>query len=66
VGLAYTSSGFWNTEIKELCLDFTLPGYPDYTLPSKSDDLVVSALVFENRFRYQFLWSADLQCSLSC
>ncbi|KAK4481047.1 hypothetical protein RD792_011916 [Penstemon davidsonii] len=32
---------FRNTKIEDLCLDFTLPGYPDYVLPA-SDTMVVN------------------------
>lgn len=30
-----------NTKIEDLCLDFTLPGYPDYALVSDSDSKMV-------------------------
>ncbi|KAH7513016.1 hypothetical protein FEM48_Zijuj12G0151700 [Ziziphus jujuba var. spinosa] len=30
-------SSFRNTRIEDLCLDFTLPGYPDYILTSEAD-----------------------------
>lgn len=33
-------SSFRNTRIEDLCLDFTLPGYPDYVLTSQPDDVV--------------------------
>lgn len=33
-------SSFRNTRIEDLCLDFTLPGYPDYFLTSQPDLVV--------------------------
>lgn len=33
---------FRNTKIGDLCLDYTLPGYPDYVLSSASDAKTVS------------------------
>lgn len=41
------SSGFQNTKVEELCLDFSLPGYPDYILSSKNDNLMVNDNNFE-------------------
>lgn len=35
---------FRNTKISDLCLDYTLPGYPDYVLNSASDAKMVSTL----------------------
>ena len=35
---------FRNTKISDLCLDYTLPGYPDYVLNSASDAKTVSIL----------------------
>ena len=32
---------FWNTRIEDLCLDFTLPGYPDYVLSFDEDHKIV-------------------------
>lgn len=31
-----------STKIEDLCLDFTLPGYPDYVLDSESESKMVS------------------------
>lgn len=31
-----------STKIEDLCLDFTLPGYPDYALNSESQSKMVS------------------------
>ncbi|KMS95508.1 hypothetical protein BVRB_007490 [Beta vulgaris subsp. vulgaris] len=36
------SSRFRSTKIEDLCLDFTLPGYPDYVLSSGMDDVMVN------------------------
>ncbi|KAJ6864878.1 hypothetical protein NC651_035445 [Populus alba x Populus x berolinensis] len=33
---------FWNTRIEDLCLDFTLPGYPDYILSFDEDQKIVN------------------------
>ena len=41
-------SCFRNTTIEDLCLDFTLPGYPDYILTPGHDPKLVS---------YSSLWS---------
>lgn len=45
-------SSFRNTRIEDLCLDFSLPGYPDYVLTSKPDHEVRlpqnNVCVFEN------------------
>lgn len=30
-----------NTSVKDLCLDFTLPGFPDYALLSESTKMVI-------------------------
>lgn len=35
---------FQNTKIGDLCLDFTVPGYPDYVLNSAADANTVSTL----------------------
>lgn len=35
-------SCFRNTRIEDLCLDFTLPGYPDFFLASGPDHEIVS------------------------
>uniref|UniRef100_A0A5B6YR81 HECT-type E3 ubiquitin transferase n=1 Tax=Davidia involucrata TaxID=16924 RepID=A0A5B6YR81_DAVIN len=35
-------SCFWNTRIEDLCLDFTLPGYPDYVLTFGPDSEMVN------------------------
>lgn len=32
---------YHNTNIEDLCLDFTLPGYPDYLLTSSQDNSMV-------------------------
>ncbi|KAL2933844.1 E3 ubiquitin-protein ligase UPL4 [Bienertia sinuspersici] len=36
------SSMFRSTKFEDLCLDFTLPGYPDYALSSGMDDVMVN------------------------
>lgn len=36
------NSTFRSTKFEDLCLDFTLPGYPDYVLSSGMDDLMVN------------------------
>lgn len=33
---------FRHTMIEDLCLDFTLPGYPDYVLSSRTDNVMVN------------------------
>lgn len=35
---------FRNTKIEDLCLDFTLPGYPDYVVMSEPRDKIVRYL----------------------
>lgn len=35
-------SCFRKTQIEDLCLDFTLPGYPDFVLSSRPDHKMVS------------------------
>lgn len=35
-------SCFRKTKIEDLCLDFTLPGYPDFVLSSRPDNKMVS------------------------
>ncbi|CAK9164785.1 unnamed protein product [Ilex paraguariensis] len=40
-------SCFRNTRIEDLCLDFTLPGYPDYVLSSEPDLRMVNIINLE-------------------
>ncbi|KAL0555512.1 hypothetical protein IC582_009460 [Cucumis melo] len=39
---------YHNTNIEDLCLDFTLPGYPDYLLTSSQDNSMVNAKNLED------------------
>ncbi|XVE76239.1 hypothetical protein DITRI_Ditri12bG0156800 [Diplodiscus trichospermus] len=39
---------FRNTRIEDLCLDFTLPGYPDYVLSSESNHKMVNLANLED------------------
>lgn len=42
-GASVLCSAFRNTQIEDLCIDFTIPGYPDYILASGMDDLMVNS-----------------------
>ncbi|KAF8395012.1 hypothetical protein HHK36_018951 [Tetracentron sinense] len=42
-----SDSCFRNTRIEDLCLDFTLPGYPDYILTSGPDHQMVNMINLE-------------------
>ncbi|KAF9593401.1 hypothetical protein IFM89_022662 [Coptis chinensis] len=42
-----SDSCFHNTRIEDLCLDFTLPGYPDYLLKSEHDHKMVDMFNLE-------------------
>ncbi|CAN0926806.1 E3 ubiquitin-protein ligase UPL4 [Linum grandiflorum] len=39
---AHFDACFRNTRIEDLCLDFTLPGYPDYALDANQDNKMVN------------------------
>jgi len=36
---------FRGSKLEDLCLDFTLPGYPEYELKSKGQDIAVYAMI---------------------
>lgn len=38
---AITDLHFRGTSVKDLCLDFTLPGYPDYVLKQGGENIMV-------------------------
>lgn len=39
---------FRNSKLEDLCLDFTLPGYPEYELKSNGQDTVVCTVVLND------------------
>ncbi|KAL7172801.1 hypothetical protein ACSBR2_032303 [Camellia fascicularis] len=45
-------SCFRNTTIEDLCLDFTLPGYPDYVFTSGPDPKLVNMMNLEEYFSF--------------
>uniref|UniRef100_A0A803N3D8 HECT-type E3 ubiquitin transferase n=1 Tax=Chenopodium quinoa TaxID=63459 RepID=A0A803N3D8_CHEQI len=54
---------FWCTKIEDLCLDYTLPGYPEYVLSSGMDDVMVNINNLEEYI--SFVLDATLQTGIS-
>lgn len=45
-----------NTKIEDLCLDFSLPGYPDYVLVSGTEPTTVSFCSFPTFYLYLIIF----------
>lgn len=52
---------FRDTRIEDLCLDFTLPGYPDYVLSHGADDKMVNLVLIYHVYPWDSWISNGLQ-----
>lgn len=54
---------FRGSKLEDLCLDFTLPGYPDYELKTNGGEIVVSASCTDGWAVYIMVGCYKYHCS---